>query len=145
VFKKYFVRLTDEQERTLLEMVSRGTAPARTIRRAHMLLLSWEGRTDEEIAGVLRCCTDTVADTRRAFEERGLASVYDRPRPGRARKLDGRAEAHLVALACTDPPDERKIWTMQLLADQLVTLGLVDSISDETVRRVLKNRRSSRG
>jgi transposase len=145
MLKKYTVRLTQEQEKGLTELVSRGTANARTIRRAHTLLLAWEGRTDEEIASVMRCCPETVAKTRQRFTDRGMASLRDRPRPGAARKLDGAAEAHLVALACSDPPEGRGAWTMQLLADQLVVLGVVDSVCDETVRRVLKNRRSSRG
>lgn len=145
MLKKYNVRLTEEQEKTLTELVTRGTANARTIRRAHTLLLAWEGKTDEQIAELMRCCPETVAKTRRRFEDRGLVSVYDRPRPGAARKLDGEAEAHLVALACSQPPTDRGHWTMQLLADQLVVLGVVDTVSDETVRRVLKNRKSSRG
>ena len=145
MFKKWTVLLSKEQEEQLLELVTRGTASARAIRRAHTLLLAWEGKTDEEIAAVLRCSATTVAMTRQRFKERGLASLQDRPRPGQKRKLDGRAEAHLVALACSTPPDGRAHWTMQLLADQLVTLRLVDSVSDETVRQVLKNRRSNRG
>jgi len=145
VFKKYRVYLNKEREAALLEMVTKGTAGARPIRRAHTLLLAWEGQTDEQIAVVMRCRTETVAATRQRFLDRGLESLYDKPRPGRQRKLDGRAEAIVVALACTDPPDSRPRWTMQLLADQLVTLGVVDSCCDETVRRVLKNRRSSRG
>ena len=145
MFKKYMVHLTSEQERTLLEMVTRGQESARTIRRAHTLLMAWEGKTDVEIAEVVRVVPETVAKTRRAFEERGLKCLYDRPRPGKKRKLDGRGEAHLVAIACSTPPEGRARWTYQALADEMVTLGHVDSISDETVRRVLKNRRSSHG
>jgi len=145
MLKKYTVRLTEEQERRLTELVTRGAANARTIRRAHTLLLAWEGHTDEAIADALHCRPETVAKVRRRFDERALESVYDRPRPGAQPKLDGRAEARLVALACSQAPEGRSHWTMQLLADQLVTLGLVDGVSDDTVRRVLKNRRSSRG
>jgi transposase len=145
MLKKITVVLTPDQEGRLLEMVTQGVASARTIRRAHTLLYAWEGFTDERIAELLHCSVGAVVNTRKAFRDRGLDAVYEKPRPGRERRLDGRAEAHLVALACSDPPDERKTWTMQLLADRLVTLGVVDSVSDETVRRVLKNRRSSRG
>ena len=145
MLKKYTVRLTQEQEKALTEVVTRGTVNARTIRRAHTLLLTWEGKTDEQIAELMRCCPETVAKTRRRFEERGMASLYDRPRPGAKRKLDGHAEARLVAIACSQAPEGRGSWTMQLLADQLVTLGVIDTVSDETVRRVPKNRRSSRG
>lgn len=145
MFKKYRVYLNKEQESALLEMVTKGTAGARPIRRAHTLLQAWEGQTDEQIALAMRCHVDTVAGVRERFVERGMASVYDKPRPGQKRRLDGRAEALVVALACSDPPEDRKRWTMQMLADQLVTLGVVDTCSGETVRRVLKNRRSSRG
>lgn len=145
MLKKIGVILTKEQESALLEMVTKGTAGARPIRRAHTLLLSWEGQTDAQIALVMRCHEYTVAAVRQRFAERGMASLYDKPRPGQKRRLDGHAEATVVALACSNPPDGRPRWTMQLLADQLVTLGVVESCSDETVRRVLKNRRSSRG
>lgn len=143
--RKCSVVLGEDQEARLLEIVSRGVANARTIRRAHTLLYAWEGLGDEQIAERLRCSPSTVANTRKAFRNRGLASLYDKPRPGAVPKLDGQAEAHLVALACSEAPEGKDHWTMQLLADRLVVLGLVDSISDETVRRVLNNRRSSRG
>jgi transposase len=145
VFRKCGVVLSDDQEARLLEMVSRGVASARTIRRAHTLLYSWEGYSDERIAELLHCSPNTVANTRKAFRDRGLASLHEKPRPGAKRRLDGHAEAHLVALACSEPPEGRSHWSMQLLADSLVTLSLTDSVSAETVRRVLKNKRSSRG
>lgn len=145
MLKKYTVRLTEEQERALTELVTRGTANARTIRRAHVLLLAWEGWTDVAISGALRCRPETVAKVRRRFQERGVESVYDRPRPGAKPSLSPSDEAHLVALACSQAPEGRSRWTLKLLADQLVTLGLVPSISEATVYRVLKNRRSSHG
>ncbi len=145
MFKKFTVHLTKVQEATLLELVTRGTAGAQPIRRAHTLLMAWEGHTDEEIAEFVRCCTNTVYKVRRRFTERGLESLYDKARPGRKRLLDGRAEAHLVALACSDPPEGRSTWTLRLLADQLVAMDVVDGVSRDTVRRVLKNRRSSHG
>jgi len=145
MIKKCTVVLTRDQESHLLEMVTRGTAPARTIRRAHTLLYAWEGLPDEEIAERLRCHPNTVANTRKDFRERGLKGLYDKPRPGAKRKLDGRAEAHLVALACSGPPDGKGHWTLKLLADQMVVLGHADSLSYETVRRVLANRGSSLG
>ncbi len=145
MFKKCTVVLDKDQESHLLEMVTRGTAPARTIRRAHSLLYAWEGVPDEEIAERLRCHPNTVANTRKDFRERDLLCLYDKPRPGAKPKLDGRAEAHLVALACSEPPEGRDHWTLQLLADRMVILDHVDSLSGETVRRVLRNRRSSHG
>lgn len=83
--------------------------------------------------------TATVERIRKRFVELGVAgALTERPRPGAKAKLDGKAEATLVAWACSTPPDDRKHWTMQLLADKLVELKLVDSISDETIRRTLK-------
>ena len=90
----------------------------------------------------------TVERVRQRFVEQGLEAALGRKkqdRPSRPRKLDGRAEARLIALACSAPPDGRKAWTMKLLADRLVELEVVDSVSDETVRRALKKTRSSRG
>jgi len=90
----------------------------------------------------------TVERVRQRFVEEGLEAAlgHKKPdRPSRQRKLDGRAEARLIALACSVPPEGRTEWTMQLLADQLVQLKVVDAVSDETVRRVLKKTRSSRG
>jgi len=145
VIEKCSVVLSKDQEARLVEMVSRGVAPARTIRRAHTLLYAWEGYSDERIAELLRCSPNTVRNTRKAFKDRGLDSLYEKPRPGAKPRLDGKAEARLVALACSQAPDGKSHWTMQLLADQLVVLGLVDKVSDETVRRVLKNKTSSRG
>jgi transposase len=139
------VVLSEDQETRLVEIVSRGVANARTIRRAHTLLYAWEGYNDERISELLRCSPNTVRNTRKAFKERGLDSLYEKPRPGATPRLGGQAEAHLVALACSQAPEGRGHWTMQMLADQLVVLGLVDKVSDETVRRVLKNGRSSHG
>jgi transposase len=94
----------------------------------------------------VRCGERTVQRLRQRFVEGGLEhALADRPRPGAARLLDGRAEAHLLALSCSTPPGQRPRWTMQLLADRLVKAGVVESVSDETVRRTLKKGRSSPG
>lgn len=88
----------------------------------------------------------TVERIRKRFVEEGLeAALSERPRPGATRKLNGHQEAYLVALACGDPPEGKKRWSMRLLADRLVELGVVDGISDETVRRTLKKGTLSRG
>ena len=103
---------------------------------------------DEDIATALEVGRRTVERVRQRFVERGLDGALNRKqqdRPSRERKLDGQAEAHLIALACSEAPDGRKEWTMQLLADKLVELEIVESISDETVRRTLKKTSSSRG
>lgn len=144
--KVYVVQLTEEQRAFLLSLTKRGEAKARMITRAHILLLSAEGKTDQAIADALQVSPQTVYNIRKRFAEEGLeAALQERPRPGVQPKLDGKQEAFLVALACSEPPEGREHWTMQLLADRLVELGVVESISDETVRRVLKKTSSSLG
>lgn len=137
--KKYVVTLTEDQESYLLDLLKKGKAKARKLTRARILLLSAEGKTDQTIADVLKVNPQTVRNIRKRFAEEGLeAALEERPRPGAQPKLDAKQEAFLIALACSDPPEGREHWTMQLLADRLVELGIVESISDETVRRVLK-------
>jgi hypothetical protein len=136
--KQYRVELTEEQRAELLSLTHQGRAAARTVLRAHVLLRASEDAFDGETAAALHTCVNTVQRVRRRFAEAGLdGALYDRPRPGAAPKLDARGEAHLVALACSRPPEGHAVWTMQLLADALVELRVVDSISDESVRRTL--------
>lgn len=140
--QQYRVLLTEEERARLLVLVGQGRAPARAILRAHILLSASEGAYDWQIAEALHTSRATVHRTRHRFWTEGLErALYDRPRPGAEPKLDGKAEAFLVALACTKAPEGRTCWTMQLLADRLVQLGVVREISDETVRRVLKKTR----
>ncbi len=137
--KLYVVDLTGEERERLEALASKGTASARRIMRARVLLRADAGTTDSAIAAGLGIWRSTVERIRQRFVEGGLEFALDeRPRPGGARKLDGKAEAFLVATTCSTPPDGRGAWTMQLLADRLVAVGLVESISDETVRRLLK-------
>ncbi len=137
--KVYVVDLTKEEKAKLLEVVGKGEARARKMNRAHILLLADEARTDKDIAEALHTSPSTVERTRRRFVEGGLEhALNESPRPGGRRKLDGHQEAYLVALACSDPPEGKKRWSMQLLADRLVELEIVEKISDETVRRTLK-------
>ena len=144
--KLYHVDLSDEERARLLSLTQKGKVGARQVRRAHILLLASEGRTDMQIVAALHVGLATVERTRRRFVEEGLtAAMAEKPRPGAQRKLDARQEAFLVALACSDPPEGRTTWTMQLLAERLVALGVVEALSDETVRRRLKESRSSRG
>lgn len=144
--KKYLVTLSEAQRTELRTLIRTGTASARVLARARVLLLVDEGRTDDQIATSLHVGTTTVERLRRRFMESGLkATLHDRPRPGGMPKLDGKQEALLVALACSEPPQDRTKWTMQLLADKLVAIGAIDSISDETVRRVLKKTTSNPG
>jgi transposase len=137
--KKHMVDLTSAERDELLALIGAGESSARKVKRANTLLLSSAGKKDEEIAEVLHTSVSTIERTRRRFVLEGLpASLHERPRPGARCKLDAKAEAVLETLAKSKPPDGRKRWTMQLLADRLVELKVVDSISDETVRLQLK-------
>ena len=144
--KKYRVTLTAEERRGLQELIASGKAAAQKLAHARILLKAdaapdGSGWADDRIAEAVEVSVATVERVRRRFVEHGLeAALVRKPqdRPSRLPKLDGRAEAHLIALACSKPPAGRAEWTMQLLADKLVELRLVDSISDETVRRTLQ-------
>jgi transposase len=144
--KKYIVNLADDERAQLLALTKRGKVSARRLSRAHILLQADTGLSDDAIAQALHIGPATVERIRKRFVEDGLeAALSERPRPGGQRKLDGKQEAFLIALACSTPPEGRACWTMQLLADRLVELQVVEAISDETVRRTLKKTRSSRG
>ena len=144
--KKYIVRLSDSQRAELRSLIRSGQHSARILTRARVLLLADEGRTDAQIAASVHIGTTTIERLRRRFMQDGLeCTLHARPRPGGTPKLDGKQEALLVALTWSEPPDDRPHWTMQLLADHLVAIGVVETISDETVRRVLKKTSSNRG
>jgi transposase len=138
--KVYVVDLSSEEKAELAELTKKGKTSARKLNRARILLLADEGQTDKAIAKTLDVGTSTVERTRKKFVEGGLQEALNElPRIGRERKLSGKQEAYLVALACSDPPEGRKRWTMKLLADKLIEFEVVDStVSDETVRRTLK-------
>jgi len=144
--KKYVVKLTPQQRKKLLAIVSKGKNKASVIRRAHILLKSDEGKTDQEIVEILYSSEDTVSRTRLKFYEEGLeAALEDKPHPGSESKLDDGQEAYLVALACSDPPVGRKRWTLELLAKQMIKDGMVEGISPETIRLMLKKTNSNLG
>jgi transposase len=144
--KRYIVTLTDEEGLFLLDLVKKGTLSARKLTRAHMLLRADEGATDDAIAVSLHVARTTVERLRRRFVEGNLEeALEERPRPGAKRKLNRKQEAYLIAITCTPAPEGQARWSMQLLADELVQLGMVDSTSDETVRRTLKKTFSSPG
>jgi transposase len=135
--KEHVIELSQTDRMELGAIVRSGEHKARTMRRAQMLLWSDAGKTDTEIGDLSGVTPLTVAKTRQRWVE--ARSLEDKPRRGRCKKLDGKQEAFLVALACSDAPGERESWTMQLLADRLVELQVIDEpISDETVRRTLK-------
>jgi transposase len=147
--KKYVVRLKGRERLELERKLRTGRESARTLARARVLLKCDEGCTDEEVVEAVGVSLGTVERSRKRFCAGGLeAALTDRPQPPRPhkRKIDGAAEARLVALACSTPPGGREGWTLQLLADSMVELKYVEgAVSDETVRRVLKKTRSSRG
>jgi len=147
---KYIVRLTREEREGLECLVRKGKTQAYRIKHANILLAvdadgpEW---SDEQAAEAFGCHANTVRNVRQRFVEHGLASALERKRqdaPSRQRILDGEKEARLVALACSAPPDGRAKWTLQLLADKLVTLEVVEAISHQTVRRTLKKTNSGR-
>ena len=139
--KKYLVELSEEDRDTLDWFISTGERKSEDNTRARILLKVDDGLTDSEISEHVGCHTKTVFNTRKAYTERGLAAIHRR-KPDREyeTKLDGRAEAHLIRLACSEPPEGQARWTLHLLADELVTLDEIDfeSISHETVRQRLK-------
>jgi hypothetical protein len=149
--KHQAIYLTDDHRTTLNTLIRAGSAPARTHTRARILLLldrnQAEPFTDDAIAKALRCHRNTVGNVRRRFLAAGLpAALYHKPLPPRApKKLTGEVEAHLIALACSAPPEGQQRWTLRLLADRLVELGLVDRISHVAVGARLKKTRSNRG
>jgi transposase len=148
--KKYVVRLSSQEREELQNLVGKGKTQAYRIKHANILLATnvdgprW---TDEQAAEAFGCHVQTASNVRQRFVEQGLAAALDRKKqdaPSRQRILDGEKEARLVALACSAPPEGRAKWTLQLLADQLVTLEVVEAISDQTVRRTLKKTNSDR-
>ena len=137
--KKYIVTLTDEERQELLALTRAGKISARKMKRAQILLKADENWKDKDIIAALNTSRSTVERMRKRYVEGGLdKALNEEPRPGAKRKLDGRAEAYLIALACSDPPEDSDHWALRLLADELIELGLVDSISHEAVRQYLK-------
>jgi transposase len=137
--KIYIVDLTEEERAYLLDFIKSGKHSARKLNRARILLLADEGKVDSEIAAALHTGPSTVQRTRQRFVEGNLdGALNERPRLGRQKKLDEKGEAILETLAHSKPPDGRKRWTLQLLADRLVELKVVDRISYETVRQEVK-------
>ncbi len=144
--RKWIIHLDIEEREKLKTIIKKGKSSARAIRRAQTLLFADEGKDDKQIASLLRCAESSVYCTRRRYCEEGLeTALKERPRSGRPEKLVGKSKAHLIALACSEPPEGRACWTMQLLTDRCISLELVDSITKDTVRRILKKTKSSLG
>jgi hypothetical protein len=152
MYQKYLVKLTSEERSYLEKLVSAGVAPARKLRRARILLKSdcsaggpnW---TYEAICDAFDVNSITVTNIRKAYAEGGLEKTLNRKKPDReyTHRLDGNAEAHLIALACSDAPDGYERWSLRLLRDRFVRLEIVDSVSHETIRTTLKKTNLSLG
>ena len=143
--KKYIIDLTADEREQLQLMIRRGKTSSRKLTRTRILLKASDGFTDLEIVAALNVGVATVERIRKRFVESGLGAINERPRPGKKPKLDRKAQARLIAEACSKAPDGRKHWTLQLLADRVVELKLADSCSYELVRRALKKTNSSPG
>jgi transposase len=142
----HVVKLTGEEREELLQYLRKGKSSARSQTRARILLLSDEGLEDDEIAETLKVSKSTVCRIRKRYCEGGLDfALQEKPRSGAPNKIDGRVEAQLTLLACSDPPEGRSRWTVRLLADRLVELEVVDSISHMSVQRLLKKMKLSLG
>jgi hypothetical protein len=147
---KYHVYLSKEDRQELETLIHSGASSARTQTRARILLLTDENQKKKkgtkEIACALLCSLPTITNIRKKFVEGGIEkALYDKPRPGAIPKITGEIEAQLTMLACSAPPEGRVRWTLQLLADKLVELKLVDSISDVAVMHRLKKMNLSLG
>jgi transposase len=137
--KAAFVRLTAEQRTELTECLEREALNGRRRRHLQILLLADEGHSDEQIALATGAGRSTVERTRKRFARAGLeAALHDKPRSGAPPKFDGKQEAMIIALACSEAPEGRTCWTAELLANRAVELEVVESISESTVRRILK-------
>jgi transposase len=137
--KLHAVQLSDDERTTLDRLLHEAGLSFRRHRRARILLLADQGDTDEEIAEAVECGVATVERTRKRFAQEGLdQALGERPRPGATPKLDGKAEALVVALVCRPAPEGQVRWTLRQLAERVVGLEVVESISPETIRRVLK-------
>jgi transposase len=137
--KKYLINLSDEERQALIDLTRKGELKARKFKRAMILLKANDGLSDPQIMDALNVSRPCVERLRKRFVEGGLErGLNEDPRPGQRRKLDGRAEAQLVATACSNAPEGHAHWTMRLLAGKLVELGIVENISHETVRLTLK-------
>lgn len=149
--KKHVIRLTAEERRELEARTRSGTMKVRAFKRAQILLKAdakpnGPGQSDAEISQAVGVSLNTVLGVRKRYLRAGLQAVlHGRYTGHNPRLLDGEAEAHLIALTCSEPPEEREHWTMQLLAEKMVALGHVPHLSDETVRQTLKKMNSSRG
>jgi transposase len=138
------IRLKTKEQKLLKEIISKGSEKARKITRCRVLLLAGEGKNDTQIIEALGIARNTVKQIRSRYVHEGLeAAINERPRPGAPKKFSGRQRAKITAMACSEPPEGRSGWTLRLIADRVVELDMVDSISYQTVKRILKKTNSS--
>ena len=144
--KRYTVTLTKEERQQLEKMISSGIAPARKLTRVRILLKVDEGLSKTEVSQALDVTINTVTNVCRSFQTQRLAAI-ERKKPDREyeHSLDGEAEAHLIAIACSEPPEGREHWTLRLLQAEMVKRQYVEEVSHETIRTALKKTYSSRG
>jgi transposase len=144
--KRIDINLQEQERQELEQVIRKGVRSARELTRARILLLSDRGQGVGQGTEAVLCSRGTVMNVKKRYLEGGLgAALYDKPRPGAKPKITGDVEAHLIALTCSDPPEGYSHWTLRLLADQLVELELVESISHTAVGQVLKKTNSNPG
>jgi transposase len=132
------IQLSEEQRAELKKLVSTGTSQARVLTRARIILMAAKGEVNQRIADALGVSWRTVIRIKARFKEEGMDAIKEHSRPGRPPRITGDIEAKLVMLACSAPPEGRSRWTLQLLADKMVELQYIDSISDVGVMKRLK-------
>jgi len=139
--KSYCVKLNEQERRYLQKIVNSGEAKARKITRCRILLLAdaANGKTDEEISDALGVCLATIFNIRRRYYREGLErAIREAARSGQPPKFNGKTQAQITALACSKPPEGHARWSLRLLADRIVELDLVETISYQSVRNILK-------
>jgi len=133
------VKLRPKEQALLKQIISKGSEKARKITRCRILLLANEGKTDTQIIEALKVARNTIRTVRFRYVREGLESaINEHPRPGAPKRFSGRLKAKITAIACSEPPEGRSRWTLRLIADKVVELEMVDSISHQTVKRILK-------
>ena len=133
------VKLRPKEQELLKQLISKGTERARKITRCRILLLADEGKTDTHIMEVLKTARNTIRTVRSRYVKEGLcAAINEQSRSGAPKRFTGRQKVKITAIACSKPPEGRSRWTLRLIADRVVELELVDNISHQTVKRILK-------
>jgi putative transposase len=139
------VKLNHKQKQELLEITRCGKRPVRQVKKAQMLLFANEGKMDTEIAKLLHVTARTVQATRLQFCQEGMGVLKRKPVPGRPKKIDGRVEAEIMVIALSDPPKGQARWTLRRIADQVVELNVIPSISHHSIGRTLKKKKLNLG